>query len=171
LYNCQFERQHPSTYTVTTNGTLIQGDSLEIQLLESITDHRPIKVIQATPLLIQTNKIIRLTSNNFEENIHPNNEVTEEKIITSWLTKDEIDKLHDLVLFNEILDFDYYFEISIGIVTLLLITIACTNYKSISRISRRIYNESLEKARKAKNKQNLRENVKYTTTGKRVIIQ
>jgi hypothetical protein len=171
LYNCQFERQHPSTYTVTTNGTLIQGDSLEIQLLESITDHRPVKVIQTTPLLIQTNKIIRLTSNNFEENIHPNNEVTEEKIITSWLTKDEIDKLHDLVLFNEILDFDYYFEISIGIVTLLLITIACTNYKSISRISRRIYNESLEKARKAKNKQNLRENVKYTTTGKRVIIQ
>jgi hypothetical protein len=52
-----------------------------------------------------------------------------------------------------------------------LITIACTNYKSISRISRRIYNESLEKARKAKNKQNLRENVKYTTTGKRVTIQ
>jgi hypothetical protein len=94
-----------------------------------------------------------------------------QKIITSWLTKDEIDELHDLVLFNEILDFDYYFEISIGIVTLLLITLACTNYKSISRISRRIYNESLEKARKAKNKQNLRENVKYSTTGKRVTIQ
>jgi hypothetical protein len=108
LGNCQFERQRPSTYTVTTNGTLVQGDSLDIQLLESITDHRPVKITKTTPLLIQTNKIIRLTSNNFEENIHPNNEVIEEKIITSWLTEDEIDSLHDLVLFNEILDFDYY---------------------------------------------------------------
>jgi hypothetical protein len=83
LENCLFEKSEPTPSEIILEGILLQGENLEIQLLDSLTDHRPDKISKAPPMIIMTNKIVRITKDDFEETLHPKNRAQAEKIIDS----------------------------------------------------------------------------------------
>jgi hypothetical protein len=108
LDNCLFEKTEPTLSQITMEGILVQGKDLEVQLLDSLTDHRPDKISKAPPMIIVTNKIVRILKNEFEKTIHPKAQVLTEKIIDSWLTDDDISSLKNKIAIKEILDFGHY---------------------------------------------------------------
>jgi hypothetical protein len=52
LDNCLFEKTEPTLSQITMEGILVQGKDLEVQLLDSLTDHRPDKISKAPPMII-----------------------------------------------------------------------------------------------------------------------
>jgi hypothetical protein len=158
LDNCVFEKITPKISEITKNGVLVQGENLEVQLLDTLTDYRPDKIYEAPPMLIATNKIVRVIQNNFEETIHPKNLVTSEKIMTTWLSDEDIKSLENKMKINEILDFDYYTDIGGALVLSLVILVLGFVFKKQREISQKVNNDVEGQAKKAKAKLNLKEN-------------
>jgi hypothetical protein len=122
LEKCYFEKAEPVLSQITMEGVLVQGKDLDIHLLDSLTDYRPDKVSKAPPMLIITNKIVRILKDEFEKTIHPKAQVSAEKIIESWLSEDDIASLQSKITMKEILNFDHY-ESIVGAVLISVIAL------------------------------------------------
>jgi hypothetical protein len=160
IKNCEFEKVLPKTGIISQDGILVQGEEVEVLLLDSLTDYRPDKITETPPLLVATNRIVRTNKKNFEETFHPVNRVATEKIITTWLTESDIKSLESKINIEEILGFDYYMEI--GGVSVLSIVILVLGYifKKQRALNQLLGNDAENQVKKSKAKKNLKENVR-----------
>jgi hypothetical protein len=141
-------------------GILVQGKDLEVQLLDSLTDHRPDKISKAPPMIIVTNKIVRILQNEFEKTIHPKAQVLTEKIIESWLTDDDISSLKNKITIKEILDFGHYESIVGAVLMSVIILVVGFIFKKQRNLTQQLETDLEKQFKKSKTKQNLRENTR-----------
>jgi hypothetical protein len=160
LEKCHFEKSEPTLSQITTEGILIQGTDIEVKLLDSLTDHRPDKISKAPPLLIVTNKIVRVLKNDFETTIHPKIKVATEKLIESWLSDDDVSSLKSKIAMKEILEFDHYESIVGAVLISIIALITGVLCKKQINISKQLNYDVEKQAKKSKSKQNLKENKK-----------
>jgi hypothetical protein len=160
LEKCHFEKSEPTLSQITMDGILVQGTDIEVQLLDSLTDHRPDKISKAPPLLIVTNKIVRVLKNDFEKTIHPKIQVATEKILESWLSEDDISSLRSKIAMKEILEFDHYESIVGAVLISIIALVTGVLCKKQINISKQLNYDIEKQTKKSKSKQNLKENKK-----------
>jgi hypothetical protein len=84
--------------------------------------------------------------------------VSKEKIITSWLSEEDITNLENQIKIKEILDFDYYTDIGGAIVMIFVILVLGFVAKKQRTLSQKVDNDVEKQAKKEKAKLNLKEN-------------
>jgi hypothetical protein len=159
LKHCKFIKKNPSLTEIVDEGILVQGTEVEIELLIDLTDHRPARLYQKTPLLISTGKLVRVRQEGYEETAYPRKAVSTDQIITSWLTSDDILELEKQVNGSINLDLEDYLEITGGAFLLLLSVVVGVMFKRHKKMSEKIGPAPQEMLlRKSKAKKNLKEN-------------
>jgi hypothetical protein len=164
IEKCKFSQEEPPLSTSTEEGLLIQGMNLQIELLDSTTDTRPEQLYEKPPLLVSTNKIVRVSTNGYEELLHPKVKVEREQVYTTWLTETDIDKLEESVIedmFSK-LTHNEFIDMFMGCSILIIsVFILCLTYKQ--RTLKKQVTDDLEKQlKRLKAKGNLKSNSRLT---------
>jgi hypothetical protein len=159
IQHCKFVKRIPKLTEIVEEGILVQGLDLEIELLDNIMDHKPERLYQKPPVLISTNKLVRVRQGEHEETTYPLKTVSTNQIITSWLTSDDILELEKQVNSSINLDLEDYLEITGGAFLLLLSVVVGVMFKRHKQMSEKIGPAPQEMLlRKSKAKKNLKEN-------------
>ena len=122
MENCNFSKTDFDTITLTDLGVLVQGPVEQIKLLTVTTADQDISVTKNTPLLIQSNKILEISTEGSSQQIKTKITVEQEYILETWLTDKDLDKLDMTVLTQEILD-ELNYGLYIDIVLIILMSV------------------------------------------------
>ena len=159
LSNCNFTKNEAESYIDSENGVLIQKDFEKIKLKDWDENVKDVVLSDEPPFLIQTSKILELNDNGAKIVINPISNNTEEKIILSWLSDDNIKDLENKIFKEDLieeLDYGAYIDLALILIVTIIIPVIGFLVKAYSNVN--MPNNFDEKKRVQQAKNNLKQN-------------